>query len=136
MLHSTEIKPTAPPAASFPETSNKAVLTTQINAQAVLLATARVRLQTERGEQIVIRALLDHAAESSFISEWAAQILKVKRKHVSIVTSGLQGTATGHVKSQTIVNLCSLENTAFNLKITMSILPSLSKLLPSVSIEN
>ena len=103
--------------------------------RAVLLATARVRLEAPNGKSVVVRALLDHAAESSFISEWAAQTLGVSRQRVSIPTSGLQRTHTGEVKTQAIVTLRSPEQRDFSLIVSALILPSLSNLLPSETVE-
>ena len=46
---------------------------------------------------MTIRVLLDHAVESSFITERVAQLLRVNRQQVAVRTSGLHGTATGDV---------------------------------------
>ena len=101
----------------------------------VLLIIARIRLEPCIGESVVVRALLDHAAEFSFISEWAAQTLRVTRQHVSIPTSGLQGTATGEVKAQTRVILRSSLKPTFSMPVSALILPSLSNLLPPERVE-
>ena len=67
---------------------------------------------------MTVRALLDHAAESSFISERVAQLLRMSRNRVAIKTSGLQGTSTGDAKTSAQVQLRSPLDDNFSIPMT------------------
>lgn len=58
-------------------------------AGSVLLATAMIGVRSKHGEIIMLRALLDQGSQSAFISENAAQTLKLKRESISVVISGI-----------------------------------------------
>ena len=104
---------------------------TVISKRSVFLGTAWVTVENFHGEKMTIRALLDHAAESSFISERVAQLLRVKRTKVSVPTAGLQGTPTGEVKATTQMRLRSPQLDTFSLPCTFLIIPTVSGRLPS-----
>ncbi|XP_063391167.1 uncharacterized protein LOC134676697 [Cydia fagiglandana] len=64
-----------------------------------LLATAVVEARSNQGHIIPLRALIDQGSEESFISEKAAQLLKLDRQHVrgSITGLGPMKTEINHV---------------------------------------
>lgn len=62
-----------------------------------LLATALVQVRDEDGHSTILRALVDQGSQANFISERAAQLLKVKR-------SPIKGTITGVGATKTTVN--------------------------------
>ncbi|XP_050666789.1 uncharacterized protein LOC126966680 [Leptidea sinapis] len=62
-----------------------------------LLATAMVKLCSEEGHTVVLRTLIDQGSQASFLSELAAQLLKLKRRQV-------RGTITGVGSTQTQVS--------------------------------
>jgi hypothetical protein len=74
----------------------------------VLLATALVNISTENGNQIVVRAILDSASQTTIISEYCASTLKVMRSHASVPE--ITGISSAHIKPKglTSVNLSSL----------------------------
>ena len=138
LMHSKNMKGPSQDTQRLTEQNSTAptvTMTTTRACRTVLPATARIRLESCTGESVIVRALLDHAAEFSFISEWAAKTLRVKRVRVSIPTSGLQGTATGEVKAQTRVILRSSLEPTFSMPVSALILHSLSNLLPLERVE-
>ncbi|XP_076660868.1 uncharacterized protein LOC143364357 [Halictus rubicundus] len=72
-----------------------------------LLATARVSLEATNGRTLTVRALLDSGSESSFLSEWAAQSLRLKRRAVRVELTGYQGANVGTARSEVQVTLRS-----------------------------
>lgn len=67
--------------------------------KSALLATAVVEARSNQGHIIPLRALIDQGSEESFISEKAAQLLKLDRQHVrgSITGLGPMRTEINHV---------------------------------------
>ena len=102
---------------------------------AVFLSTAKVIIENDLGEKMTIRALLDHAAESSFITERVAQLLRVHRQRVAVHTSGIQGTATGEARTLTLVKLHSPQNDKFSASISALTLPSLTGMVPAERVK-
>lgn len=70
----------------------------------VLLATAMVNVQGIGGEVYEMRALLDQGSECSFLSEKAADTLRLPRQKEKVDIVGLSGVATG--RSTQSVTLC------------------------------
>ncbi|XP_055308589.1 uncharacterized protein LOC129572612 [Sitodiplosis mosellana] len=56
---------------------------------AVLLATAMIAIPDKNGSLILLRALLDQGSQSAFITESAAQTLRLPRKNINAVVSGI-----------------------------------------------
>jgi hypothetical protein len=59
-----------------------------------LLATAMVSVRDDEGHVTPLRALIDQGSQSSFISERAAQALRVKRVHAKGIVTGVGSTQT------------------------------------------
>ena len=78
----------------------------------------------------MFRALLDPAAEESFIAERAAQMLRPKRKPVSVSVTGVGSETSGHAKSEVEVTLKTPKDAALSLTFTALVLPKLTSLLP------
>uniref|UniRef100_A0A1A9WWS0 DUF1758 domain-containing protein n=1 Tax=Glossina brevipalpis TaxID=37001 RepID=A0A1A9WWS0_9MUSC len=57
---------------------------------AVLLATAQIWVKGFNGSFITLRALLDQGSQGSFISERAAQLLKLPRKRSHLIINGIE----------------------------------------------
>ncbi|XP_072936558.1 uncharacterized protein [Epargyreus clarus] len=70
---------------------------TQAKRTYALLATAMVKVRSEQGHTIYLRALIDQGSQASFISERATQLLRLKKKQV-------RGTITGVGSTQTQIN--------------------------------
>lgn len=65
-----------------------------------MLATAIVKLRSEEGRELCVRALIDPGSESTFVSENAVQNLRAKRRHAHIEVTGVGGKTNGVVRSQ------------------------------------
>lgn len=59
------------------------------NTGSVLLATILLGVFDKNGSRILLRALLDQGSQSAFISEKAAQTLKLSRKNINAIISGI-----------------------------------------------
>lgn len=70
----------------------------------VLLATATVVVQTRHGYSVNVRALLDSASQSSFVTERCVHLLGLQRESRDIVVQALAGTQVPVVKGSTTIN--------------------------------
>ncbi|XP_037871131.1 uncharacterized protein LOC119629456 [Bombyx mori] len=101
-----------------------------------LLATALITVKNSTGHYTVLRALIDQGSQANFISERAAQLLKVKG-------TPTKGTITGVGSTQTEVNLAvqleilSRYKCNFKLNVEAYVMPSrLTTYLPSTTIAD
>ncbi|XP_076652421.1 uncharacterized protein LOC143358832 [Halictus rubicundus] len=99
--------------------------------QGILLATARVKLEAPDGRTLLVRALLDSGSESSFLSEWAAQSLRLRRQAVRVLLTGYQGTNVGTARSEVRVRLCSPCDSEFQVDLEALVTKSLTAPTPS-----
>ncbi|CAI6343478.1 unnamed protein product [Macrosiphum euphorbiae] len=97
----------------------------------VLLATAIVVVQTTHGYSVNVRALLDSASQSSFVTERCVHLLGLQRENRDIVVQALAGTQVPVVKGSTTINVrpVGLENPQFN--VNALILPRITGPIPS-----
>lgn len=58
----------------------------------ILLSTASVRVQNENGHFVTVRALLDSASQSSFITESCVKRLGLHREKSAVIVQALTGT--------------------------------------------
>ncbi|XP_070158767.1 uncharacterized protein [Polyergus mexicanus] len=97
----------------------------------VLLATARVVLMGESGRSVNVRALLDFGSEASFVSERAAQLLKLARRRVRVAVSGLQGATTGTASHTVSVMIGTHRSPSVRIAVPRAlVLPKLTSLIP------
>ncbi|XP_046409091.1 uncharacterized protein LOC124173972 [Ischnura elegans] len=108
-----------------------AAVFTSLVGKTVLLATARVVLKSNTGSAITVRALLDPAAERSFISESVANSLYLKRTKVNVSVTGVGGKVNAISHGSATLHLCSNIHTSFSLKIPVLILNKLTSVLPN-----
>ncbi|CAH0726267.1 unnamed protein product, partial [Brenthis ino] len=73
-----------------------AMMTSHYNGRqsSAMLATAEVKAKSEEGNIIMLRALIDQGSEASFISEKAAQLLKLSRQPARGNVVGMGSTRT------------------------------------------
>ncbi|KAJ0169346.1 hypothetical protein K1T71_015230 [Dendrolimus kikuchii] len=101
-----------------------------------LLATALVPVRDEKGFVTVLRALIDTGSQANFISERAAQVLKVKRipARGNITGVGATKTTITHVVN---IELLSSQDEKFKLSIKAYIMATrLTTQLPTKSIQS
>ncbi|XP_073967400.1 uncharacterized protein [Choristoneura fumiferana] len=102
--------------------------------QAVLMPTALVQVKAENGEKHLMRALLDPCSQESFITEAAAQRLRLRRASIS-------GHVTGVGQMKTILKHCTelqfssrIEPT-LTMKVTAYVVRHLTDMMPAKRID-
>lgn len=108
-----------------------AVTMTATTSNVVLLTTARVIIQAPSGKRLEVRALLDSGADTSFLSEWVAQELALKRSAAQISITGLQECDAGTARTSVRLELCSKHDPTFQLPFMALVLPKLASQIPS-----
>lgn len=100
----------------------------------VLLATASVSVQDSNGQFRSVRALLDSASQSSFITENCFRSLGLSRHKSNVTIQALAGTPVPTVKGFTQVLVRPNEQTSPTLTVEVLILPRITGLTPSARI--
>lgn len=129
-----------------PQSSNTNVEENEVQANAMmtshfsanrgyaLLATAVVKVRSETGHSIILRALIDQGSQASFISERAAQLLKLKKKSIQGNIVGVGSTKT-RINSVVQLYIHSTFNTQFCLSTEAFVISKqVTTKLPSKSI--
>ncbi|XP_031331852.1 uncharacterized protein LOC116162377 [Photinus pyralis] len=101
----------------------------------VLLATALVRVEDAMGELHVLRALVDPGSQASFITEQAAQVLRLPRQAVRAEISGLGRSEPTKATSKITIQLRPRHSSTFTLATDVVILKRITGELPSKSFE-
>ncbi|XP_022816835.1 uncharacterized protein LOC111349816 [Spodoptera litura] len=101
-----------------------------------ILATALVPVREhESGQVTVLRALIDHGSQATFMSERAAQMLRLKRTPVNGTITGV-GSTTTNVKHSAEIQLLSRHDASFNFTVKAYIISTrLTAKLPSQTIS-
>lgn len=100
----------------------------------VLLATAQVKVITDDGNCITLRALLDQGSQVTLITERAAQKLQLKRSKMSAVISGIGTAPTTKCKGVTQLTIQALYSD-FTVHTEALILQTLTNKLPNNTID-
>ncbi|XP_059051290.1 uncharacterized protein LOC131846089 [Achroia grisella] len=101
-----------------------------------LLATALVQVKDITGQETILRALIDQGSQANFISERAAQQLKLKRKSARGTVSGVGDTSTT-ISQMMEVELCSRYDVKFKLTLNFFIMSKrLTSNLPTKHIDS
>lgn len=128
--------PTDSPRASTSQASlNTFHLKENCSMQQVLLATAIVRLRSEHGQEVVVRALLDQGSQATFITEDIAQKLNVRKVPIVASINGIGQSGTTHIKHQAYVTMNAHFQDGLNLQMNALILKSLNSILPTANIQ-
>lgn len=110
---------------STPPTANNVTS----NDTEVLLTTVQLMVKNAEGNYVTLRALLDQGSQVSLITESAAQLLRIKRRKLSAVISGI-GKSLGNSKG--IVTLeCKAIHSNFTFTTELLIMNKLVNNLPS-----
>ncbi|XP_053681538.1 uncharacterized protein LOC128732318 [Sabethes cyaneus] len=99
----------------------------------VFMLTVYVKVRDVDGTYTLARALLDSASERNFVTENLAQRLRLKRTGSDIDVYGI-GNTVQRVTQTITINLSS-RISHFNADIDFLILPSLTRILPSVDVD-
>ncbi|XP_046141114.1 uncharacterized protein LOC123987685 [Osmia bicornis bicornis] len=103
---------------------------------AALLATAKVKVEAPSGELLEVRALLDTGSDTSLVSAWVAQALRLPRRAVSVAISGVQENESGVAKSEVSLSLRSRLDPSFHLSVRALVLRKLTALLPARAVHS
>ncbi|XP_028166873.1 uncharacterized protein LOC114357459 [Ostrinia furnacalis] len=97
----------------------------------VLLATALVRVESQSGNMLTFRSLLDQGSQASFISESAARLLGLKRVACNVNVSGV-GDRVPSVVSKSLVSfkLQSTLDPTFVIPVKAYVLKKLTSVIP------
>lgn len=98
------------------------------NSGSVLLATIILGAFDKNGARILLRALLDQGSQSAFISETAAQTLKLSRQSISATVTGI-GDKEQNAKHLMNLTIFPRFESDFSLNCGAIILPKLTKLM-------
>lgn len=103
----------------------------------ILLATALVKV-IHNHQCHILRCLIDQGSQSSFITEDAAQRLKLNRIPINASISGLGSTTTATSKNMVTININSVYDNNFILPIDAIVLSKITGIQPSymVSLKN
>lgn len=137
LLHTTAMLQESSLASNKPSTSTNAeqieptaitTMKTEI-INPVILATAKIRVESANGTKYILRALVDQGSQASFVTESAAQLLGLRRTKILGKISGIsKGTITS--RSLVQLNIQSLYDDE-KILINAHVLKSLTNLLPS-----
>ncbi|XP_031333985.1 uncharacterized protein LOC116163998 [Photinus pyralis] len=108
---------------------------TQKENQEVLLATAIVQAQDLTGVQQLLRVLVDPGSQASFITEKAAQQLKLPRQKANARVSGIGGYDHTNAKTKITVQLHPRQPSEYELTTELIILTKITENLPLASFE-
>ena len=104
--------------------------------KSVLLATASVVVSNAHGASMTIRALIDPAAERSFISERISTLLMLPRNKASVTIAGVGTGVSARALGEATFTLHSRFDSNFALQVSALVLNEVSLLLPSSKIAS
>lgn len=97
-----------------------------------LLATALIKVEGETGYPQILRALLDQGSQASFISEAAAQLLRLRKTSAKSCISGLGGGQSDLTSKYVVmVNIQSLHDPTFEIQVKAHVLNKVTSVLPA-----
>ncbi|XP_029178506.1 uncharacterized protein LOC114946224 [Nylanderia fulva] len=100
-----------------------------------LLATAVVRVLSRHDQSSQLRALLDQGSEVSFISESAAQSLKLPRRSAAIPIVGIGAQRNSVSNGIVQLRIASLYDSSIYFEIDALVLPKLTAYIPPAQLE-
>lgn len=100
----------------------------------ILLATAIVRLRSDHGHEVVVRALLDQGSQATFITEDVAQKLKLHKVPIVASITGIGHSETTQIKHQATVTINAHFQDGLNLQANAMILKTFNSILPSTNV--
>lgn len=101
----------------------------------ILLSTALVKVQNENGEVITVRALLDSASQSSFITENCVYRLGLSREKTKVTVQALSGTPVPVVRGSTTITIRPVHHDSPKLAVNVLILPRITGPIPTNRIQ-
>lgn len=123
---------TTPAAAS--DTASVTTLLSFTNVQSrptILLATARIKVQSSSGRECAVRALIDQGSEMTFIMERLRQSLKTRRFRMPLSISAIGCVDVGIYRYAAQIQIVPYDESHPSLMTTAFIMTSLTKYFPS-----
>ena len=108
---------------------------TETTYQQVLLATALLDLQNDKGETITVRALLDQGSEFSFVTEEVAQCLSLKRTKVNVSVLGIGSITPGSASALVTAHIRSSYRPDVNVPFQALVMRKLTAQIPAERIR-
>lgn len=130
-LHKTNCPQTSPE-----DTSTSTFVSLNQTQGMVLLATALINISNDVGQNVVVRAVLDSASQSTIISEHCANMLQLKRSYSGV--PDINGISSAQVRPRglSFVNISSLSGKLLANSHPVIILDRISSNLPRVQLSN
>ncbi|XP_037929297.1 uncharacterized protein LOC119663766 [Teleopsis dalmanni] len=104
-----------------------------LHLQTVLIGTALIEVRSPSGQKLIVRALLDSAAEATFVSEFIVQRLKLDKTNVIVPVSGANGERVANSRGMVSFTIHSLKSD-FNMNCVALILPRVGSVTPTIPI--
>lgn len=96
----------------------------------VLLGTALIIALSRNGAQYTLRALIDPGSDASFITESAAQLLRLQPQPINDSVSGIGNTPAGNVNTEVAVQVRSDRHPDFTLCVYAAKMRTITGILP------
>lgn len=100
----------------------------------VLLATAWISVESQSGRRIMARALIDQAAQSSFISKHLCDALGIIAQQINMTVSGIGSKSTGKCQELVTFSINPHFSRNLNLKVDALVLPTITNYTPSIGV--
>ena len=110
--------------------TSRSALAAQDCNSSVLLATAWIYIQTQRTNDMLVRALIDQGAQSSFITEELCQSLRLKRHPVKVLISGVGGNKSFLCKGVVYFVIKPHFSSTFTYNVTAYVIPRITSYNP------
>lgn len=102
--------------------------------QVVLLATVLLDAYDADGRRHGLRAILDCGSQASFITEAAACMLRLRRRHSPVQVSTFGNTTTASVRGKCTISVVPVGQQAAVLQLDVSIIPQITGLTPQTPV--
>lgn len=112
-------------------TNNITMHCSSVATSQVLLSTARIHLQKSNGTFLEVRALLDSASQSNFITNEICQLLNLKKEPITMNVTSINQEITKITHKVQVVMKSKIND--FTATLTCLVVPSITSSLPTIS---
>ena len=118
------------------EVSSHIAQSKQPTVDTVLLSTAIIKVSGPFGNEIVARALLDQGSQVTFITEFLAQSLRLKKSPIRTQVIGIGNNQVKPISKATSIQIKSVDSEDVISEVNALVMKSLTSYAPSLSIKN
>ena len=129
--HSQQIESPSDSSSQVVQASTTIMASAASRSKSVLLATAKIIVASHSGSSLVVRALVDPAAERSFVSSRVASYLSLNRTKVSVSIIGVGASRCAQALGDVSVLIKSKLDPGFQLSLTALVIDEVTRFLPS-----